>query len=92
MYLDLNLCPKRKGKFNILNGFERKTINWFGENILSSQLPLHELRLKTEILRESCHWLPYVGDNICENAQKIVIAEPVAQLIHLNTTAENIFK
>lgn len=92
MYLDLNLCPNGKGKFNILSGFDEKQLIGLEEIIFTSQLPLHELWLRTEKLRESCHWLPYVGDNICEDPQRIVIAEDVAELIHPITAPENIFK
>lgn len=92
MYLELNLCPIEKNKFNISNGFNEKQLIELEEVIFTSQLPLHELWLRTEKLRESCHWLPYVGDNNCEDPQRLVFPEDVAELIHPITTPENIFK
>lgn len=92
LYLELNLNPIDKNKFNILSGFNEKQLVELEELIFTSQLPLHELWLRTEKLRESCHWLPYLGGASCEDPQRIVFPEDVAELIHPITTNENIFK
>lgn len=60
--------------------------------VFTSQLPLHELWLRTEKLRESCHWLPYMDDGECSDPQRLVFPEDVAELIHPITMPENTFK
>lgn len=92
MYLELNLSPNNKNKFDILSGFNDNQLIELEEVIFTSQLPLHELWLRTEKLRESCHWLPYLGNEVCEDPQRIIFPEDVVELIHPITTPENIFK
>ncbi|XP_018578784.1 protein NRDE2 homolog [Anoplophora glabripennis] len=92
LYLELNLSPNDKKKFNIASGFDEKHLVELEEVVFNSQLPLHELWLRTEKLRESCHWLPYLEDEVCEDPQRIVFTEDVAELIHPITMPENIFK
>ncbi|XP_023018350.2 nuclear exosome regulator NRDE2 [Leptinotarsa decemlineata] len=92
MYLELNLSPNDKTKFNITSGFREKQLIELEDIIFTSNLPLHELWLRTERLRESCHWLPYLDDENCEDPQRIVFTEDVAELIHPITVADNIFK
>lgn len=91
MYLDLNLSPTDSNRFNIGKAFDEKELLELEEVVLSSQLPHHELWLRTEKLRESCHWLP-VTDEECVDPQRIVFNEDVAELIHPITMPENIFK
>lgn len=91
LYLELNLSPVDKTKFNITSGFEEKQLLELEEIVLNSQLPIHELWLRIEKLREACHWLPFVGDS-CEDPQRLVFPEDVAELIHPVTMPENIFK
>ncbi|CAH0553769.1 unnamed protein product [Brassicogethes aeneus] len=91
MYLELNLSPADKGKFNIASGFQESQLVELEEVVFTSQLPLHELWLRVEKLRESCHWLPYSGDD-CEDLQRIVFTEDVNELIHPITMPENTFK
>ncbi|KAJ8965402.1 hypothetical protein NQ314_004154 [Rhamnusium bicolor] len=92
MYLELNLSPNDKTKFNIASRFKDKQLVELEEVVFSSHLPLHELWLRTEKLRESCHWLPYLDDDECEDPQRLVFTEDVAELIHPITMPENIFK
>lgn len=92
MYLELNLSPFDKNKFNISSGFDDKQLVELEEIIFTSQLPLQELWLRTEKLRESCHWLPYLDDENCEDPQRLVFTDDVADLIHPITLPENIFK
>lgn len=92
MYLELNLSPLIKGKFNVERNFNEKELLELEEVVLNSQLPHHELWLRTEKLREACHWLPYSGDQECEDPQRMVFSEDVVELIHPITMPENIFK
>lgn len=91
LYLELNLSPVDKSKFNITNGFDEKQLLELEEVVLGSQLPIHELWLRIEKLREACHWLPVVGEG-CEDPQRMVFPEDVNELIHPITMPENIFK
>jgi hypothetical protein len=92
LYLELNLSASDKSKFNISSGFEEKQLVEFEEVVFNSQLPLHELWLRTEKLREACHWLPFAEDGQCEDPQRLVFPEDVAELIHPITMPENTFK
>lgn len=92
MYLELNLSPANKNKFNIASTFNERQLVDLEELVLSSELPLHELWLRTEKLRESCHWLPYTEQAECEDPQRIVFMEDVNELIHPITMPENTFK
>lgn len=91
LYLELNLSPVDKTKFNISSLFDDKQLLELEELVLKSQLPIHELWLRIEKLREACHWLPYNGEN-CEDPQRMVFPEDVAELIHPITMPENTFK
>lgn len=91
LYLELNLSPSEKNKFNIGSGFEEKQLFELEEVVLGSQLPIHELWLRVEKLREACHWLPVVGEG-CEDPQRMVFPEDVNELIHPITMPENVFK
>ncbi|KAJ8921529.1 hypothetical protein NQ315_003147 [Exocentrus adspersus] len=92
LYLELNLSPNDKRKFNISSGFDEKQLVELEEVVFTSQLPLHELWLRTEKLREACHWIPYLEDGECNDPQRLVFTEDVAELIHPITTPENVFK
>lgn len=59
--------------------------------MLGSQLPIHELWLRIERLREACHWFPYLGTGECEDPQRLVFPEDVAELIHPITMPGNTF-
>lgn len=91
LYLELNLSPLNKNKFNIASNFQENQLVELEEVVLNSQLPLHELWLRVEKLREACHWLPHVGDQPCEDPQRLVFTEDVAELIHPITMPENTF-
>lgn len=91
LYLELNLSPVDKMKFNITSGFEEQQLLELEEVVLASQLPIHELWLRVEKLREACHWLPVIGES-CEDPQRMVFPEDVNELIHPITMPENIFK
>lgn len=69
LYLELNLAPTDKNKFNISSGFDDKQLVELEEVVLNSQLPIHELWLRIERLREACHWLPYIGEAEVEDPQ-----------------------
>ncbi|XP_018323794.1 protein NRDE2 homolog [Agrilus planipennis] len=91
LYLELNLSPEDKGKFNISSNINEKELEELENAVLSSQLPIHELWLRIEKLRESCHWLPSKDEN-CEDPQRIVFAEDVSEFIHPITMPGNTFK
>ncbi|KAI4458259.1 tetratricopeptide-like helical [Holotrichia oblita] len=88
---ELNISQDRS-KFNLPSGFDEKQLLELEEVVLNSQLPLHELWLRIEKLRESCHWLPFTGDGECEDPQRLVFPEDVAELIHPITMPGNTFK
>ncbi|KAL1506233.1 hypothetical protein ABEB36_005630 [Hypothenemus hampei] len=92
MYLQLNLSPSNRGIFNIERYVEEEELLELEEVVLNSQLPHHELWLRLEKLRESCHWLPYTGEADCEDPQRVVFNADVIELIHPITMSENIFK
>ncbi|EEZ98481.1 nuclear exosome regulator NRDE2 [Tribolium castaneum] len=92
LYLELNLSPTDKNKFNIGSGFDEKQLVELEEVVFNSQLPLHELWLRTEKLREACHWLPWMEDGECEDPQRLVFPDDVAELIHPITMPENMFR
>ncbi|KAK5650391.1 hypothetical protein RI129_001420 [Pyrocoelia pectoralis] len=92
LYLELNLAPSDKNKFNIYSSFNDNQLLELEEVVLKSQLPIHELWLRIERLREACHWLPYSEDGNCEDPQRIVFPEDVAELIHPITMPGNMFK
>ncbi|ENN72623.1 hypothetical protein D910_02209 [Dendroctonus ponderosae] len=92
MYLELNLTSSNKAIFNVERYCNEKELLELEEVVLNSQLPHHELWLRVEKLREACHWLPRMGDQDCEDPQRIVFNEDVVELIHPITSPENIFK
>ncbi|CAG9832762.1 unnamed protein product [Diabrotica balteata] len=92
MYLELNLSPNNSSRFHILSEFAESQLMELEDIIFASNLPLHELWLRTEKLREACHWLPSVDDEKCEDPQRIVLTDDVVQLIHPITMPGNIFK
>lgn len=47
-----------------------KDLEELEEVVLKSGLPLHELWLRTEKLRECCNWLPYNGSGNCTDPQR----------------------
>jgi len=57
------------------------------ERILASELPLSELWLRVEQLREGAHWLPWTSDKDCEDPQRLVFSDDVSDLLHPITTA-----
>lgn len=67
MYLQLNLS---QSKFTLTSGFDEKQLIELEEVVLKSKLPIHELWLRIEKLRECCHWLPYIGQENCEDPQR----------------------
>nr|XP_022910843.1 protein NRDE2 homolog [Onthophagus taurus]XP_022910844.1 protein NRDE2 homolog [Onthophagus taurus] len=95
MYLNLNLSHQEKS--NIFNGIGNGSVNdrellKLEEIVLNSKLPLHELWLRIEKLREACHWVPFSGDENCEDPQRMVFVEDVNELIHPITMPGNTFK
>ncbi|GLV38006.1 uncharacterized protein CBL_07804 [Carabus blaptoides fortunei] len=90
LYLELNLD---RAKFNTnYNACSETQLVALEEVILESQLPLHELWLRVEKLRESCHWLPWKGAEPCEDPQRLVFVDDVTDLIHPITSAGNTFR
>lgn len=57
------------------------------ECILSSELPLSELWLRVEQLREGVHWLPWTSDEDCEDPQRLIFSDDISDLLHPITTA-----
>ncbi|CAG9857882.1 unnamed protein product [Phyllotreta striolata] len=94
LYLELNLSPNDKSKFDFSESsrFEETQLVELEEVILTSNLPLHELWLRIEKLRESCHFLPHNDVGRCEDPQRMVFVEDVAELVHPITMPNNVFK
>ncbi|CAG9772949.1 unnamed protein product [Ceutorhynchus assimilis] len=90
LYLELNL-NSTKGEFNVEKYFKENELLELEDVVLKSKLPHHELWLRTEKLRESCHWLPLTGGE-CEDPQRLVFNADVAELIQPITIKENIFR
>ncbi|XP_044761103.1 nuclear exosome regulator NRDE2 [Coccinella septempunctata] len=90
MYLEMNLGQLVQGSFDIQVNLNEKQLLDLEDVIFKSQLPSHELWLRTEKLRESYHWLPVTEQ--CEDPQRIVFAEDVVELIQPITKPENTFR
>lgn len=98
LYLELNLSKNTSSESsagNFINPsvqFNEKQLLDLEEVILNSQLPIHELWLRIEKLRESCHFLPCIESESCEDPQRLVFSEDVTELIHPITMPQNTFK
>lgn len=92
LYLELNLSSDDKNKFKVTIGINDKQIIELEEVILESQLPIHELWLRVEKIRESCHWIPYNGAQPCEDPQRVVFIDDLTDLIHPITSTGNTFR
>lgn len=92
LYLILNLSHNDKNKFTINSTVNEAQLLELEEIILDSRLPSHELWLRIEKLRESSHWLPWIGDKPCEDPQRTVFIDDISDLIHPITSRENVFK
>lgn len=58
MYLELNLAQPDSSHFKISSALSEQTVTESEESFLASGLPLSELWLQVEQLREGAHWLP----------------------------------
>lgn len=92
LYLVLNLSEHDKNKFSVMTNVNESQLLELEEVILDSKLPSHELWLRLEKLRGSNHWLPWSGEQNCEDPQRTVFVEDISDLIHPITSRENIFK
>ncbi|XP_045469039.1 nuclear exosome regulator NRDE2 [Harmonia axyridis] len=90
MYLEMNLGQLVQGSFDITVNLNEKKLLDLEDVVFKSQLPSHELWLRTEKLRESYHWLPVIEN--CEDPQRIVFAEDVVELIQPITMPENTYR
>lgn len=90
MYLEMNLGQLTQGSFDIPVNLNEKQLLDLEDVVFKSQLPSHELWLRTEKLRESYHWLPVSEE--CEDPQRIVFVEDVVELIQPITMPENTFR
>ncbi|KAL3278774.1 hypothetical protein HHI36_016300 [Cryptolaemus montrouzieri] len=90
MYLEMNLGQMVQDSFDIPSNFKEKQLFELEEMVFKSQLPSHELWLRIEKLRESCHWLPVKEQ--CEDPQRIIFTSDVVELIQPITMPENTFK
>ncbi|XP_017780596.1 PREDICTED: protein NRDE2 homolog [Nicrophorus vespilloides] len=86
LYLELNLSAN----FDIHSTFKENQLLELEELVLTSQLPIHELWLRIEKLREASHWVPLREE--CEDPQRIVFPEDVSELIHPITMPGNTLK
>lgn len=91
LYLELNLFQNR---FDINVNIDEKQLEEYEETVLKSNLPLHELWLRIEKLRECFHFLPVSlnTDDTEKDPQRIVFPNDVSELIHPITTPGNNFK
>lgn len=94
MYLDLNVYQNKLQSADL--SIHEQQLEDLEEVVLSSNLPLHELWLRIEKLRECFHWLPYDKnkdhEQTCEDLQRVVFNEDVRELIHPITIPGNLFK
>lgn len=91
LYLDLNLFQNR---YDIKVNIDEKQLLEYEETVLQSNLPLHELWLRIEKLRECYHFVPIsIGAEDTEkDPQRIVFPNDVSELIHPITMPGNNFK
>ncbi|KAK9878867.1 hypothetical protein WA026_003698 [Henosepilachna vigintioctopunctata] len=90
MYLEINLGDLIQNSFNITVNCNEKQLLELEDMVFKSQLPRHELWLRVEKLRESCHWLPVIKD--CSDPQRIIFTNDVFELIQPITMEENTFR
>lgn len=86
MYLELNLSQPDSSHFKISSTLSEQIVTESEERILASELPLLELWLRVEQLREGAHWLPWASDEDCEDPQRLVFSDDVSDLLHPITT------
>ncbi|XP_011302659.1 protein NRDE2 homolog [Fopius arisanus] len=83
MLLTLNLGITKDSK-NFKGSIDEKKLIGMEEVILTSQLPLNQLWLRVELLRENCHWttvrreeLELIGDS-----HRFISPEDVSEFVH----------
>ncbi|PSN30121.1 hypothetical protein C0J52_25478 [Blattella germanica] len=82
LYLELNMSKPESSHFKIESTLPEQLL----KRILASNLPLTELWLRVEQLREGAHWVPWASDEECEDPQRLVFSDDVSDLLHPITT------
>ena len=93
--LCLNLNLKQESLQNI-STINEKTLMDLEEIILTSKLPLNQLWLRIETLRENCHWIGIdvkkVNDNLIGDEKRLVTAEETTNFIYPTIARESNFR
>lgn len=72
---------------------DEKTLVEYEELILQSGLPMNEIWLRIEKLRQGFNFLPYPGDNAkCSDPQRIVFNEDICHYVYPLKSQDNSFK
>ncbi|XP_065360890.1 nuclear exosome regulator NRDE2 [Calliphora vicina] len=72
---------------------DEQTLLEYEEIILQSGLPMNEIWLRIEKLRQGFNFLPYPGDNAkCSDPQRIVFNEDICHYVYPLKSQENSFK
>lgn len=79
--MDLNVC---ENKFNKIqpNESEQDVLIEYEEVILKSGLPLNEIWLRIEKLRQNYYFLPCPSDRTCSDPQRIIFNEDIFQYVY----------
>ncbi|XP_015126714.1 protein NRDE2 homolog [Diachasma alloeum] len=91
MLLTLNLGVTRDSK-NFKGSIDEKKLIGMEEVILTSQLPLNQLWLRVELLRENCHWTTVQKEDVelIGDSHRFISPEDVTEFVHpLLSTGSN---
>lgn len=83
----MNLCLNldlRRENLQFQSSIDEKNLIGMEEVILTSKLPLNQLWLRVESLRERCHWLSVTSDQLelVGDSKRFVLPEDVADFVH----------
>ncbi|KAK0086972.1 hypothetical protein PV325_002063 [Microctonus aethiopoides] len=92
--LNLNLGITSKNIHYSKEPIEEKKLIDMEEVILTSRLPLNQLWLRIELLRENCHWMSVERDKIefIGDSHRFISPEDIAEYIHPLLTRESNLK
>ncbi|XP_063981715.1 nuclear exosome regulator NRDE2 [Diachasmimorpha longicaudata] len=91
MLLTLNLGIPRDSR-NFKDSIDEKKLIGMEEVILTSQLPLNQLWLRVELLRENCHWMTIQKEDVelIGDSHRFISPEDVTEFVHpLLSTGSN---
>lgn len=88
--LELNVCENKFSKIQT-NESEFNTLIEYEEIVLKSGLPMNEIWLRIEKLRQNYYFLPVPVDRSCSDPQRIVLNEDIFHYIYPLSNRENAF-